>query len=483
MFLDTANKNPTGVAIRHDGIEYSYRELETKSSLIAASLRSIYVSSGDIIGVYMERNVDMIAAIFAILRIGCVYLPLDVRYPIERTARIQHSARPKLIITDDTNSCVLQNNGLTNIYSLNTNSLTDVLTDEQSRNYIAPDSLAYIMYTSGSTGSPKGVCIEHRSVENLIAWAKTVYSKRELSTVLFSTSVCFDISIFELFVPLCTGGSVVIARDAIDLIFEDLNGVTLINSVPTVMDVVCNSTCLPSSVTTVNLAGEELGINLVESLYENKGLERIFNLYGPTENTIYSTACELIRGQTTKPLIGRPIRNTNIYILDGDLSPVCDGEKGEIYLSGHGLARGYLNDITLTDDAFIELRINENLVRCYKTGDMGRISHSGEIEYLGRTDSQVKIRGHRVEMMEVEYHIRALDNIKNAIVVTRNGADGHKYLAAFVIGKKETICAKTIRSQLATTLPNYMVPQTFTIMDSFPRTASGKADRIALAEM
>ncbi|MEW6499730.1 MAG: amino acid adenylation domain-containing protein, partial [Cyanobacteriota bacterium] len=305
---------------------------------------------------------------------------------------------------------------------------------------ITVDNLAYIIYTSGSTGKPKGVAIAHYNTVALIDWAKTVFAPADLAGVLASTSICFDLSVFELFVPLSCGGTVILAENALYLpTLPAADRVTLINTVPSAIASLLRDNAIPASVRTVNLAGEPLPNNLVQQLYQLH-IQQVFNLYGPSEDTTYSTYALIERGSQGTPPIGRPIANTQVYVLDKSLQPVPIGVAGELYIGGAGLARGYLNRPELTAEKFIANPFKKNLTplppslrsllprsggkgeqfspplrgeglgerfRLYKTGDLVRYLPDGNLEFLGRIDHQVKIRGFRIELGEIESVLRS----------------------------------------------------------------------------
>src|SRR4029077_348957 len=259
----------------------------------------------------------------------------------------------------------------------------------------AAGNLAYVLFTSGSTGRPKGVAIEHRAAAAFVQWAKQVFSKDQLAGVLFSTSVCFDLSIFEIFVTLSAGGEVILAPNALHLAtLPERDRVTLVNTVPSAIAELVRMDAIPSSVKTINLAGEALSESLVERIYANSSVEKIYNLYGPTESTTSSTFTAVRRGSPVT--IGKPIANTRCYILDANRNPVPIGVAGELYLAGAGLARGYFGRADLTNERFVPDPFVSS-ERMYRTGDLCRWLADGNIQYLGRTDHQVKLRGFRIE--------------------------------------------------------------------------------------
>jgi amino acid adenylation domain-containing protein len=343
-------------------------------------------------------------------------------------------------------------------------------------------NLAYIIYTSGSTGRPKGVAIEHRSAVALAYWAAEVFDEEELGGVLASTSICFDLSVYELFVPLSWGGTVVLAENALEL--PALRGsaeVRLLNTVPSVATELLRLDLLPESVRTVNLAGEALSNKLVQQLYERGTVERVFNLYGPSEDTTYSTYALTRKGAERTPPIGRPIANTQVYLLDRHLRPVPTGVAGELYLGGEGLARAYFKRPALTAERFIPHPYSaEPGARLYRTGDLARYLPDGELEYLGRSDQQVKLRGFRIELGEIEAALGRHEAVREAAVVVASAAEGRQRLVACVCPANGAVGSGELRQYLKQRLPEYMIPGSYVAVEELPLTANGKLDRRAL---
>jgi amino acid adenylation domain-containing protein len=347
------------------------------------------------------------------------------------------------------------------------------------------ENLAYVMYTSGSTGEPKGVAIEHRSVNMLMHWAREVYSPEELEGVLASTSICFDLSVFEIFVPLCWGGRVLLTANALSLPSWKGEKVTLVNTVPSAMAELVRLKGIPSSVQVVNLAGEPLSESLAQKVYEQQGIKRVFNLYGPSEDTTYST-CQWLRKDDAgqKVSIGRAIMNTRVYIVSasGSLAPV--GAVGELWIGGSGLARGYLGKAELTADRFVPDAFSGRAgERLYRTGDLVKWSKEGQLEFLGRRDHQVKLRGYRIELGEIEAALKRHASVENSVVVVLGKSDDEKRLVAYVVPAKAegaTVASSELQSYLLKKVPEYMVPRTYVFLDALPLTPNGKIDRKAL---
>jgi amino acid adenylation domain-containing protein len=294
-------------------------------------------------------------------------------------------------------------------------------------------NLAYVLFTSGSTGRPKGVALEHRTPVTFIHWAQEILTRRELSGVLFSTSVCFDVSMCEMFVTLSAGGKLIMAANALELAtLPARDEITLINVVPSIMAELLRSGSIPASVETVNLAGEALPDPLVEQIYATTSVGKVNNLYGPTE-TSYATYTEVPRGCAVT--IGKPLANTQCYVLDKRLDPVPIGIKGELYIAGDGVARGYYGREDLTAERFVANPFSgEQGQRMYKTGDLARCLPDGNIEYLGRIDHQVKIRGFRIELGEIETVLAQYCMVQDCVVVAREDVPGDKRLVAYVVG-------------------------------------------------
>jgi amino acid adenylation domain-containing protein len=340
---------------------------------------------------------------------------------------------------------------------------------------LAPQQLAYLIYTSGSTGIPKGVAITHASATRFIQWASEIFEPEALRGVLCSTSICFDLSIFELFVTLSNGGKVILAENALELAtLPTANEVTLINTVPSAMTELVRLGAVPQSVRVVNLAGEPLRKELVAEIYATTKADAAYNLYGPSEDTTYSTFTLLTAGE--RVTIGRPIANTRAYLLDENRQCVPLGVVGELYLGGAGLARGYWERPDLTAERFVPDSFSgEPGARLYRTGDLARYTENGELDFLGRADHQVKIRGYRIELGEIESALRSLATVGDAVVV----ANGAQQLVAYII-KATDVGAAELREQLRQHLPDYMIPSAFVMLEELPLTPNGKIDRKAL---
>ncbi len=425
----------------------------------------------------------MVIGLLAILKAGGAYIPLDPSYPAERTAFILEQTQASVLLTltslvaeipQHQAQVVCLDSDWQKISQPSQNNLFSQVT---------PDNLAYVIYTSGSTGKPKGVMIKHASTVAMLNWANKTFNIEAKAGVLASTSICFDLSVFELFVPLSCGGKAILIENALLLpTLPTTSEVTLINTVPSIISQLLENDSIPISVKTVNIAGEPLQNHLVQQLYQQDNIQQVFNLYGPSEDTTYSTYSWIQKGDNNKPPIGSPIDNTQIYLLDRNIQPVPVGVAGMLYINGSGLARGYLNRPKITADKFIPNPFADLPgKRLYKTGDLARYLPSGEIEYIGRIDNQVKVRGFRIELGEIEAQITQHSAVRESVVVVREDIPEEKRLIAYVVSEQEsTPKASELRSLLSEKLPNYMIPSVFIPMMTLPLTPNGKVDRKAL---
>ncbi|HVG31078.1 MAG TPA: amino acid adenylation domain-containing protein, partial [Pyrinomonadaceae bacterium] len=486
LFERQAAKTPHAAAVISEAGRMSYEELDRRAERLAGGLRSLGVGPESLVAVLMGRSPELLVALLGVLKAGGAYVPLDPAYPKERLAFMLEDTRAAVILTEERLADALPEHGA-RVLCLDSFDPAGAGVGA-ARAAAAPENSAYVIYTSGSTGRPKGVLIEHRSAATLLHWAAEVYTPEETRGVLASTSVCFDLSVFELFVPLSRGGSVVLAENALHLPRLAAAGeVTMINTVPSAMAELARTGGVPDSVRVVNLAGEPLRNELAQRVYGLGGVERVWNLYGPSEDTTYSTALLVTRGATREPSIGRPIADTRSYILDASMRPTPVGVFGELYLAGQGLARGYLRRPGLTAERFVPDPFSgEPGARLYRTGDVCRYRADGAIEFLGRADNQVKVRGFRIELGEVEAALLAHASVRDAVVVVREFAPGDSRLLAYVVyaqgGQSPQEAAGLLRESLRARLPEYMVPSQFVELDSLPLTANGKVDRRALPE-
>ncbi|HKR11861.1 MAG TPA: amino acid adenylation domain-containing protein [Pyrinomonadaceae bacterium] len=476
-FETQVEKTPNAVALVSGPHDFSYQELNRRANRLARYLQTLSVGPETRVGLLLDRSPEMIVSLLAVLKAGGAYVPLDLNYPAERLSFMIEDTRAAVMICNDESVSKFSNHS-TRVVNLDREShLIAEQSDENPISGVGPENLSHVIYTSGSTGRPKGVAIEHRSVISFLQWAQSTFSKEELAGVLASTSICFDLSVFEIFAPLSVGGAVVLAGDALQLAnHAAAERVTLINTVPSAMTELLRLQAVPQGVLSVNLAGEALKGSLVRDIYSQTNVRSVRNLYGPTEYTTYSTGEDVERGFAGEPTIGQPIANTHTYILDQQMSLLPIGVTGEIWIGGHGLARGYLNRPELTADRFLPDSLSGNAgARLYRTGDLGKYLDNGKIEYLGRKDHQVKLRGYRIELGEIEIALEQLDSVNQAVVVVA----GDQRLVAYLVSASGSNEAE-LRRSLEERLPSYMVPSIFVFLDHLPLTANGKVDRRAL---
>jgi amino acid adenylation domain-containing protein len=346
-----------------------------------------------------------------------------------------------------------------------------------------PENLAYLVYTSGSTGRPKAVAIEHRRAAALVRWAGEAFPSEDWAGVLFSTSVCFDLSIFELFAPLAHGGRVILAANVLELpALAAAPAVRLINTVPSALAELLSAGVLPPGVRTVCLAGEPLQGALARQIYVTGTVESVWNFYGPSEDTTYSTGVRVPAASSAEPSIGAPLTGRRAHVLDRCLLPTPVGVPGELYLGGAGLARGYLGRPELTAERFVPAPSGEPGERLYRTGDLVRRRPDGELEFLGRIDHQVKIRGFRIELGEIESALARQPGMRETVVLAREDAPGDRRLVAYVVPAAAPAAgwAAELCAGLRERLPDVMVPAAFVVLPALPRTPNGKVDRRVL---
>jgi amino acid adenylation domain-containing protein len=476
LFEQQAARTPDATAVIHQKRRISYAELNQRAEEIAAQVRSAGAKPGALVGVYLRRDPDLIAALLGILKTGAAYVPMDPAWP---------QARVALVLEDAALAAIVTSRELANSLPSNFNS---VLVDERPSAPVAPalsapvseESLAWVLYTSGSTGRPKGVMIRHSSAAAFLAWAHSYFTPAQTECVLASTSICFDLSCFEIFVPLSRGGRLVLAENAVELgSLPAREEITLINTVPSAISALVQASAVPASVTTINLAGEALRRQLVRAIYQASPQVSVYNLYGPSEDTTYSTGTRVDRDDPLEPSIGRPISNTQAYILDSHLELLPVGAVGELYLGGAGLAAGYLNRADLTTERFVHAP-SVTPGRLYRTGDLVRYRSNGEIDYLGRSDNQVKLRGFRIEMGEIEAAIAAHGGVQAAVVTVRGSGEHARLIAWMQSRESDSRLVAALRLRLREQLPEYMVPSVFITATEFPLLPNGKIDRSRL---
>lgn len=483
LFEEQVKLKPEAQAVWHKSGTLTYSELNIKANRLSHYLISKGFKPGMLCAICLDRTPDLIVALYAILKAGGAYIPLTPDYPPGRIESIMQESGCNFIIT--------QTDQKPKISSISAEKI--ILSEEQ--NEIARQKdinpgieddeyrLAYIIYTSGSTGKPKGVAVMHHSVIAFFQWARNLFTDEEISGILGSTSVTFDPSVFELFFTLCHGGRLVLVNNAIEMAYlpSDAN-VTMLSSVPSAAaELLKMNNGYPATIKTILLGGEPLSTALVNELYDKTPAVKVYDLYGPTEDTYTSTW--KLRSKNDKPTIGRPIPNTQAYILDKNLQPLPIGVAGELHLGGDGLAKGYYNRPDLTEEKFIPNPFSiEDGARLYKTGDLCRFMLDGQIEFLGRIDFQVKVRGFRIELQEIENVLQKHPLINDLLVTVFNDETAGQQLVAYITLKNNNAenIANELRNHLKQSLPDYMIPQVFMVLEKMPLNANGKIDRKAL---
>ena len=469
-FAAQAAATPTRTALVFEGESLTYAELDARANQLARHLQGLGVGPETLVGVMLERSLEMVISLFAILKAGGAYVPFDPSYPPDRLAYMIEDARARIVITPDWLAASAHE-----ISRQPTDALEVAL---------APNHLAYVIYTSGSTGRPKGAMNTHAGIANRLRWMQAQYQLGADDRVLQKTPFSFDVSVWEFFWPLMVGARLVIAKPGghqdpsylVDTIARE--GITTLHFVPPMLAVFLETADVArcTSLRCVVSSGEALAYELVVRFHERLHA-KLHNLYGPTEAAVDVShwTCEP-DGPPVVP-IGYPIANLRLHVLDTHYAPVPRGAAGEIHLAGIGLGRGYLDRPALTAERFVPDPFSpEPGGRLYRTGDLGRVRADGAIEYLGRIDHQVKIRGFRIELGEIEAQIAAHPSVRECVVLVREDSPGDKRLVAYLVGGD----VAAVRARLATKLPDYMVPSAFVVLDALPLTPNGKIDRKAL---
>ena len=492
LFEAQVKRTPEATAVVFGDEKISYGELNRRANRWAHYLRTKGVRPEKRVGICTERSVEMIVGLLAVLKAGAAYVPLDPEYPEERLKYMVKDSAPVMVLAQRGTADLARRIGngirLVQLEGEAENEGNAETNPERASAGLTPENLAYVIYTSGSTGLPKGVMLEHRNTANFISWAHQAFSDDVLARTLFSTSLNFDLAVYECFVPLTSGGSIRLVSNALDLAGRKMD-VTLINTVPSVMKTLLEEQALPPEAQVVNVAGEPLKRELVERIFADTEVKQVCNLYGPTETTTYSTWVSMKREDGFAAHIGQPIANTRVYILDEKLKSAPVGTVGEIYIGGAGVTRGYLNREDLTAERFVpDPFMGQAGARMYKTGDLGRWLADGNLEFLGRNDDQVKIRGFRIELGEIATRLQEHPAVEEAVVVVREDTPGEQRLVAYYVidandplnpGLVEGLVPE-LRRWLEAKLPEYMVPAVYVRMDQMPLTANGKLDRKSL---
>ncbi len=479
-FLASAARVPNAVALVDGTHRLTYAELAGRVHAWAARLQQLGAGPEKLVGVCLERGADLVTALLAVLEAGAAYVPLDPSYPPERLAFLCADAKVCALVSRPELAALLPAGGWPLVDAADLGRLAPAKKAPPCA--ALPGNLAYLIYTSGSTGRPKAAAIEHRSACALLAWSRAEYSEAELAGTLAATSVCFDLSVFELFAALAAGGKVIVAENALALPELPARGeVTLLNTVPSAAAELVRQGAIPPGVRVVNLAGEPLPPALADQIYALGTVAKVYDLYGPSEDTTYSTWG--LRVRSGPGTIGRVLPGSVLYLVDEFFQPAPLGAVGEIVIGGAGLARGYLARPELTAERFVPdpfaVKAGERL---YLTGDLARFREDGQLEFLGRADHQVKIRGFRIELGEIQAVLEQHPAVAESAVIAREDAGGRKQLVAYVAGEHAAGAAPDaeLRAWVAARLPEPFVPSIFAALPRLPRTPNGKLDRAAL---
>ncbi|MFW6724404.1 amino acid adenylation domain-containing protein [Streptomyces sp. MAR4 CNY-716] len=473
LFEARAARQGSRIAVVDGAVDIDYERLRARAEAIAGELTARGVAPGALVGVCLGRTWELVATLLGVLRAGCAYVPMDPAYPAERVRYMIGHSRAASVVVDA---------GTAGLCSAAPDRVRlDAVPD---RPAVSPPTcsagdLAYVIYTSGSTGKPKGVAVEHRSVVAMAASMRRLLDDEDLAGVLAAASVCFDPSVMEILGTLVLGGTVVLSENVLAL--RELPAAHRVRTaimVPSAMKALLAAGPLPGGLRCVVLGGEVLSRSLVERVHADPCAPRVVNVYGPTEATVFITTVEAGSGPIT---IGSPVPGARAYVLDESLQPVPAGTAGELTLAGDQLARGYLHDDERTRQSFPALAPDGPVPeqRIYRTGDLCRWTETGELEFLGRADRQVKIRGHRIELDEIEAVLASMPGVDEAAVVATTG-EGKSVLTAYAVSRQESLTASTVRSRLADRLPGYMVPHHVMLPAEMPKLPNGKVDRLRL---
>lgn len=488
VFEQKSKQYASDIALSYHGQQFSYDQINRKVNQFAGFLLAKGVQVEDRIGIAVDRSPEMLIVMLGILKAGAAYVPLDPEYPHKRIEYMLSDSAAKILIVSSKYKGLYKTQAAEIVVEDAWLKLSDYST-ENIPVKAAPYNLAYVLYTSGSTGMPKGVEIEHSNLYNLLLSVQKMPGLTDKDKLLAVTTISFDISITELFLPLITGAQLVLTdsqstKDGgalLDIIRNE--HITFIQATPVTYKIMLEAGWDELIDMKVTSTGEPLPKDLALKLLPR--CTALYNMYGPTETTIFSTGKQ-IKTEEEQITIGKPVDNTSIYILDEDFKQVPHGETGEIYIGGKGVARGYFNKPEMTSQRFIfDPFAGDPKGRMYRTGDLGKILPDGDILCFGRIDNQVKIRGYRIELSEIEFILSQQKNIKEAVVLSLKNRAGEDRLVAYVvaIGIKDSSKAAEIqhwKAVLKAALPAFMVPNDFVLLDALPLTANGKIDRNAL---
>jgi amino acid adenylation domain-containing protein len=484
LFEEQVARTPEAIAIAYEGGQLSYRELNEQANHLACYLQSLGVGPEVLVGICVERSIEMMVGLLGTLKAGGAYVPIDPTYPPERLSFILADCRAHILLTQEhiARSVETEAKVICGLDDLSCEKVASISSG------VTPDNIAYVIYTSGSTGKPKGVMISHRALVNYLWWAVHEYELDHGSGVPLHSSIAFDLTITSLFCPLLAGRMITLPREraGIEALSEAMigNDQSLIKVTPTHLRALNNlfpEDSLSGRTRVLVIGGEALPAETIATWRRNAPQTRLFNEYGPTEATVGCCVYEVKADdpQTGEVLIGRPIANTQIYVLDAAMQPVPVAVTGELYIGGAGVARGYHGRPELTAERFVpDPYSGTGAMRLYRTGDLARYLPDGRIEFLGRMDHQVKVRGFRIELGEVEAALATHPDVCAAVVVAHEDTG---QLVAYVVGEFETSSfAAELRQYLRQKLPEHMVPTAFVSLETLPLAPSGKIDRRAL---
>ncbi len=483
-------RTPDAVAVVFEGAQLTYRELNQRANQLAHYLRKQGVGPDVLVGIAMERSLEMVVGVLGILKAGGAYVPMDSNLPRERLAYMLADAAVPLLLTQQHDLDRLAEHGASVICLDSDWGRIAAESDTNPESGVTADNLAYTIYTSGSTGKPKGAMNRHSGICNQILWMQSAFRLNGTDRVLQKTPISSDASVWELFLPLTTGARLVVAKPEghkdlaylVDLIRRE--GITTIQFVPALLQVFLSETDLAEcrSLRHVFCGGEALPYELQERFLERMKAE-LHNLYGPTETAVQATywTCRHDDQRRTVP-IGRPVANTQIYLLDGSMNPVPVGVPGELYVGGAQVGAGYLNRPELTAERFVRDPFSKKPgAKLYRTGDLARYLPDGTIEYLGRADHQVKVRGYRIEPGEIEHALSGHPQVREAVVTAHKDRWGDQRLVAYIICESDQVLTGAeLQDFLKQELPEYMIPAAFMVLTELPRTSNGKVDRKGL---
>ncbi|WP_414623416.1 amino acid adenylation domain-containing protein [Calothrix sp. CCY 0018] len=488
LFEQQVKRTPEAIAVVFGKQQVTYQQLNASSNQLAHYLQKLGVKPEGLVAICLERSIEMVVGLLGILKVGGAYVPIDPNYPQERITYMLEDSQVSVLLTQDS---LIENLPMHPVHTIALDTDWEKIAQNSDRNLdlqINLENLAYVIYTSGSTGKPKGAMNTHRGICNRLLWMRDAYNFTQQDVVMQKTPFSFDVSVWEFFIPLIVGASLVVAKpeghyDNCYLI-DTINHkkITALHFVPSMLGMFLETEGVEccSSLKYVFCSGEALPLDLQTKFFQKLGC-KLYNLYGPTEVAIEVTfwQCQLNTKLSNVP-IGRPINNIQIYILDAYKQPVPIGVPGELYIGGDGLARGYLNRPQLTQEKFIPHPFSQDDTRLYKTGDLVRYLADGNIEFLGRIDNQVKMRGIRIELGEIETVLAQHKSVISAAVVAPEYLSRQILVAYIVQQQQSKVNSDELRQFLAQKLPEYMIPNLFVTLETLPLTPNGKIDRRSL---